>query len=148
MLQARSKRVAGLATVPSSEYLGIAVLKAQRFGLAGSLAMHPCQTNSGGSTSTRMGGGLDEMLTHLWDIHMAVLVQKGSQLDGATLPPVVLCRLAAHDAGGLLENPAHTLSTCTSSSLLSSHAVLRASAPWQLAGDRNLCRTVEDGIIP
>ena len=113
--------------------------------------MHPCQTSSGGSTSTStstsMGGGLDELLTHLWDIHMAVLVQKGSQLDGATLPPVVLCRLAAHDAGGLLEYPAHTLSTCTSSSLLSSHAVLHASAPWQLAADRNLCGIVEDGIV-
>ena len=110
--------------------------------------MHACQTSSGGSTSTSMGGGLDVMLTHLWDIYMAVLVQKCSQLDGATLPPVMLCRLAAHDAGGLLEDPAHTLSTCTSSSALSSHAVLYAPAPWQLAGDRNLCRIVEAGIIP
>lgn len=61
---------------------------------------------------------LTEMLTHLGDIYVAVLMKECSQLDGATLPPVMLCGLAAHDARDLLEDLAHPLSTCTSRSLL------------------------------
>ena len=55
---------------------------------------------------------MQQWAAHLGDIGMAVPEEVRRKLYYAALPSVMLCRLAAHDAGHHLEHLSHTLGPC------------------------------------